>query len=610
MKPVTWSSHHSVVTSHHSVVTSLVTMASIQKQMAALEAARAQASANLFGERADTGNVIVTLRDLKGAHHLNGTLATIVANGVAPRKPAAGRMAVRLADQSVISVKYENADPTIAAGTRVAVNPGLMQTGEGGWRVAAELGSVLECVGLKCRISIDGVIGMKPLMEPRAELVEPWSPPLSNSNATLVLEAPFLKQARLIEAAASFVNDARTAQEGVTADARQAGKARLRAAANAALEWRKLENHPGVCSLAALNQLGALRCLLECQLNECSGHSALATVTEAMALLRHAGLFARFPGELMARYYHDCAHLYLAKASLALGYPNLRAERDSYEGVMEDLNFARQYSDWLEDDVLRFNVLNRMVVCLTTFQSPSAPTRVQGTYHPVSVGRSMLADLSTADAALAQYALAARASASGEFSPPHAKLKLASSAALWEQRRNDLLVARATLLRWLGEGEQERTLLRSLILRADEHTSTDVRKRAGSRYNLMSQLQPSSDEACRLHEEIRAMMPPQPDCIACGGPLDDASAGDTLEVGGVKDESAVKILGCLLHVVHASCHRRWGDATVERLGAASAMEAMAVRERCPICLDATPTQLVQSTKSTGAREAPACVECE
>lgn len=302
-------------------------------QIAALEAARAQAAqacAKLFCEMAESGNAIITLRGLKSAPNLNGTLATIVANNVAPRKPAAGRMAVRLADESVIAVKFEHASPEIATGTRVAVNPELALSKDGGFAVEAGLGSVVECNGMKCHVIVDGAHGRQPPWATSTVAVEPWT-----KAGSLVLEASFCKQAELIATASTIDNDALAVQDAGTAEARQLGKARLRKAADAALRWYQLENHVGVRSLAALNQLAALRRLLHAQSMEAAGHSALVTLKEATALLGRTTLWERFPGAVMPHFYVECANVYLEKANLALGYPNLRSEADTHDSIME-----------------------------------------------------------------------------------------------------------------------------------------------------------------------------------------------------------------------------------------------------------------------------------
>ena len=140
-------------------------------------------------------------------------------------------------------------------------------------------------------------------------------------------------------------------------------------------------------------------------------------------------------------------------------------------------------------------------------------------------------------------------------------------------------------------------LLRQLILRADEHTPSNLKKRCINRVNLMNKLPASDAEACKLRDEVRALMPPQQDCIMCVAPLYETRDGDA-------DGSDVKILSCLLHVVHTSCHHKWGDATVDRLGLEGINDAWSVRERCPICLDATPLQLVQKKNEL------ACAVCE
>ena len=268
----------------------------------------------------------------------------------------------------------------------------------------------------------------------------------------------------------------------------------------------------------------------------------------------------------------------------------------------QDLNFARQYAEYLNDDGLRFMVLNRMVICLTSFKRPTDSIVARGATHAASdLGRSMLRDLSAADTTLSERATAARLAANGEQCGDVDQLP----ASYWEVNRTDLLGARCVLLSWLGEVEEQRALLRQLIKRADEHSAADPRKRMVHRLNLLRLLLPSDPEARRLHEQVRALVPPQQDCAVCGCPLDappgessldgtcdgaSASASAGAEEGQADDY--VKVLYCTRHLAHSSCHQKFGDAAVERMGS-QCTEPWTVRERCPICLDVTPALFVR-----------------
>jgi hypothetical protein len=267
--------------------------------------------------------------------------------------------------------------------------------------------------------------------------------------------------------------------------------------------------------------------------------------------------------------------------------------------VPQDLNFARQYAEYLNDDALRFMVLNRMVICLTSFKFPTDSIVARGATHAASeLGRSMLRELSAADTILSERATAARLAASGEQRGDADELP----ASFWEVNRTDLLGTRCILLSWLGEVEEQRGLLRQLIQRADEHSAADPQKRMVHRINLLRLLLPSDPEARRLHEQVRALMPPQQDCAVCGCPLDAPPADPSLDgthdgasaspdaVGQANDY--VKVLCCSRHLAHTSCHLKWGDAAVKRMGS-QCTEPWAVRERCPICLDVTPTLLIR-----------------
>ena len=420
----------------------------LDKQIAALEFARSEASAKIFAERAATGNALVTLRNLKSAALLNGTHATIIANSVAPHKPSAGRMAVRLADDTVIAVKFENALPTVAAGTRVAVNPELAMCKEGGFLLEADLGVVAEWIdgGGSCRVKIDSVYGKpKSALRERDVVVALWK---TGAADTLVLEEPFLRQAATISTAARIDAKAAATRRAATAEARQAGKAELRSAADAARRWRQLENHAHCRSLAALNELGALRQLINCHLAEHQGQPAKEVGAEAFALLGDRHLFASFPPQIIGRFYCECANLYLQKAQCVLGYPLLRAAGDTHDLVMMDLNSARQYAEELKDDALKFMVLNQVVVCLITFHQPTDRIKTADATHLASdYGRGMLDELSMADRTLAKHSERA---AAGEAPFAH------HSAGHYERHRTDLSFARSKLVGWLDERQQQK----------------------------------------------------------------------------------------------------------------------------------------------------------
>jgi hypothetical protein len=264
--------------------------------------------------------------------------------------------------------------------------------------------------------------------------------------------------------------------------------------------------------------------------------------------------------------------------------------------MWQDLNFARQYAEALKDDGLRFMVLNRMVICLTSFKRPIDTITARGATHVASdLGRAMLTDLAAADEILAEHATAALRAASGE----QCDVAGGPSAGYWEANRTDLLGARGTLLSWLGEDDEQRALLRRLIRRADEHSPSDAHKRAVHRVNLMRLLPPSDPEARELQAQVRALMPPQQECIICGSALDapppDFSLDVTHDAGTCASpatDAEVKILFCTRHLAHTVCHRKWGDAAVERMGP-HCTEPWAVRARCPVCLDVTPAQCIR-----------------
>ena len=589
----------------------------LDQQIAALQVARSKASAKIFAERAATGNAIVTLRDLKSASHLNGTNATIVANCVAP-KPAEGRMAVRLADDSIIAVKFENALPTMAVSTRVAINPELVLLPRGGFKVEADLGRVVEWLegGLRCRVTVDGVhskpASSSSLAVPRDIIVEPWK---KEAVDTLVLEEPFKKQSQLIAAAAHWDQKRAEARGASTAEARQAGKAALRAAADAARRWRLLENHAHCRSLAALSELALLCRLVDCHLAEQSGHSAKEALKEAFALLEQAQLWKAFPPAVMPRYYCECANLYSHKASLALGYPLLRAPEDTHDLILADLNCAKQYAEALQDDVLRGRVVSQMASCMTTFKLPTDEVKSPVGIHPSDYGRRMLAELAQIDGTLKAHGEAAATAAAAAAAAPATPSATAVAAAAphrpgaeyYETNRTELFAVRAALLGWLGERQQQRELIADIIKREDQKRPSDWRARCVGRANLMKILPKSAvDERRRLSAEMRALMPEQPsECVVCNEPLRDGNSG--------LDD--VQILPCLLHVVHISCHSSWAAASIQnKLQEAGGRDTWALQCRCPICLDLTPIMVTRKAESSenpaGAAEAACnCIPC-
>ena len=347
------------------------------RQIAALEAMRAKQAAQIFASRADTGGGMVTLRQLTSQPQLNGTIARIVASCVAPRRPSAGRMAVRLDDESIISVKFENALPEVPVGTRCAVDSGCTMSTGGGFRVDADFGSIVEVRegGFKVDVSVDATYDPS-LRECKRRLVtlQPWD------QHALILEADFRKLAAHVSQASGFERPfALSIAEGSSEDGCEAARAQLRAAAAAARRWVCLENQANMVKLAALNQLQVARCSISrsisrsicrsilrldapvrCSLSNwlhsrcmrpcrhrpspsdsqilrrlafahatCPGHQppviecqvALRACEDADALLEHEEWFGAFPAPLTKRLYLERGYLCLIRAHMLLAYP-------------------------------------------------------------------------------------------------------------------------------------------------------------------------------------------------------------------------------------------------------------------------------------------------
>lgn len=334
------------------------------QQLSALEHARALASANIFEERAKTGNALVTLQGLKSKPHLNGATATIVANDVAPHAPSAGRMAVRLADDKIIAVKFENALPTVPVGTRVAINSELQGARGGGFVVDAEFGEIASSDGSGVvHVRVDGAL---------RQAVKPRSVPLSWATETLVLEADFRKLAAHVAAAAGFERHLMVITDIAEADdVRRAALVRLRECATAAQRWRRLENHAQCIKIAALNELQALRRLGDAHVALAEPGQVLVVRDEARALLAAQFLWGQFPAPLLPQLHQERARLCLLQAKVLVESPELRIADEGHAEVGALLSSAAQDAVFARDEHLGRMVLVQQAHCLMHFARPS-----------------------------------------------------------------------------------------------------------------------------------------------------------------------------------------------------------------------------------------------
>ncbi len=392
------------------------------RQIAALEAMRAEQSARIFASRAETGGGLVLLRNLQSQPHLNGTIARIVASCAAPRRPSAGRMAVRLDDDSIISVRFENALPEVPVGTRIAVGSGCTMSRGGGFKVDASFGSIIEVRegGFRVVVRVDAVYdslcegARRPASaaESAGSLVtlQPW-----DKNA-LILEADCCKLAELIRKASGFERPfALAISAGSSRDECEAARDELRAAETAAGRWVALENQANMIKLAALTRLQILRRLAYAHA-ACPGHqpplldcqAAWALCDKADALRAdHAEWFEAFPAPLTKPLYAECAHTCLVRAHLLLEHdapfmqatPHLyNAVRDGsakaaakaarHEQIMSLLGHAEQYAreTFADDEALQYTTFEKRVLCLVDFHSPQdtvsfAPARAGSHRH-------------------------------------------------------------------------------------------------------------------------------------------------------------------------------------------------------------------------------------
>jgi hypothetical protein len=357
--------------------------------------------------RAETGNALVTLHGLSSKPELNGKLVQLVANTVAPRTPSAGRIAVRLADESIISVSAKNAlAGGVTVGTRVSVGGDVRFLKRGdGWKVEQEYGAVTEVLDNGgCVVQIDSAVGMSPV---------PRMATLSFGNDSYLLEEDAKRVASLVDAASGWDCHATLAHDAkASTKLRTAALAKLRIAADAAARWLVLENHASMRCLAALTQLQLLRHLAEgyTELIPCvdepaestpaDGSSAESTSADSMssaestsaenapeaaltgsdciesaqrvlaqvaALTARSELWASFPSDLLGALYREHCLVSLARPALLLQHTAARSPSDGYESLMGSLFTASQYADLATDAPCRFRTLRAMVACLTAF---------------------------------------------------------------------------------------------------------------------------------------------------------------------------------------------------------------------------------------------------
>lgn len=90
--------------------------------------------------RARHGDALVTLYGLTSMPQLNGMVVKLVSNDVAPKQPSSGRIAVRLPDERIISVKVANATPGgVIARQCVSVGGEFQRLDQGdGWMVVVQ----------------------------------------------------------------------------------------------------------------------------------------------------------------------------------------------------------------------------------------------------------------------------------------------------------------------------------------------------------------------------------------------------------------------------------------------------------------------------------------
>ena len=345
--------------------------------------ATSAAHEQLVLQRAETGNALVTLHSLGSKPELNGAVVQLVANAVAPKPPSAGRVAVRLADDSIISVSVKNATAGGApVGSRVSVGGDVVYLLHGdGWRVEQEYGVVTEVTTAGgVVVEIDSATG---------KAVNPRTVSLFFSKDCFLLEPTARRIVDLVNAASGWDSHAQTARDAnATDEARTEAMKKLRDAADAAAKWLSLENHASMRCLAALTHLQLLRTLADAPVRIRNPSSdlaevdpqlvsfALAILEEAEALMQRHELWSAFPTDLMGGLYREHCFLHLARPMLLLAHPAKRAPADGYELLMGGLFTASQYCDLASEAASRFVILGQMALCLTSFHKAGAPDSI------------------------------------------------------------------------------------------------------------------------------------------------------------------------------------------------------------------------------------------
>lgn len=356
---------------------------------------RPAAASQLLLSRAVNGDALVTLHGIAKMPQLNGMVVKLVANGVAPKAPSTGRIAVRLPDENIISVKVENATPGGAApGQRVSVGGEVRSSAEGGWIVEQEYGEVtaVHAGGEGISVAIDSAIG---------KATAPRTATLSFVKDTFLFEADARFRAELISAAsgwaasvdaslapASLDEDGTEAALESAAAERSAAVTRLRTAAHAAARWLAIENHVAMRGLAALMRLELLRHIAAAQahaLVDCgpSGDAAAAEAdchaaldrAEHLASVQH--YWAAFPTSMLDDMYREHCLVHLARPVMLLEQLQRRGSvRSDYSSLMHRLFTASRYADLAADAHGRFTVLCHMATCLRLFQRAESPTPI------------------------------------------------------------------------------------------------------------------------------------------------------------------------------------------------------------------------------------------
>lgn len=498
---------------------------------------------------------LVTLSGLVGAAHLNGTVVVVVAPEDAPKRPAAGRVAVRLHDNSVLSVKEANVVPGAPVSTRVVVR--------------GEMGSAAYELAMSSGSPATGTVLAK--LDAGAVLV------LLDDGNEVEVQCGNLQAAATVGALSELyelAEEGRQAAQAATmmgSSERKALRGKMAASIDAARRLRLMCDHPSQKSMAALTELELLRHSSDAEMEAMRPRLALDQCDRALALARDRPLWLGLPppdnelAEGLHRSHGTSVCLVLLnRVRLLDSHPSLRGEADTDELLLQHLHSAMGAAKAVEDQQAVKMVLEQRII-LSCRRPPGSAASA------AAVASSLLAEVDLAEAALESLEAAHE--------------RGSETWIVWHGMRVTTYQSRARVAMWMGDGGARLTALRAGYA-AMQALPADVRSMQlrsdwkASMYNLFTALQHSAkpsevEEAVCLLRELRgaSLIPGlSSPCLVCQDALGE-------------EPSNLEMMACGEHVLHRSCAVQWAD----HQGAVNP-----VRSACPLCQDQTPRHFVTS----------------